>query len=62
MKWDYASEAFQEAVIIVGSMCLAAVALGLLVWLATVSVSAAIIIVFMLWIILFEEVDKWPTN
>lgn len=62
MKWDYASEAFQEAVTLVGSICLSAVALGLLAWLATISASATIIIVFMLHLTLHEESDKWPID
>lgn len=62
MNWGNAPEAFIQALKVTGAVCLSFISLWLLLWLATVSVSAAIIIVFMLWLIIFDEVDKWPTN
>lgn len=61
MNWGNALEAFKDAIVVVGVICLAAVVLGLLAWLATVSASAAVVI-FLTLILLWIEENKWPPD
>lgn len=61
MNWGNAPEAFKDAIVVVGSICIAAVVLGFLLWLATVSVSAAVII-FIAFLVLLKEENEWPTS
>lgn len=44
MKWDYASEALEEAILFVGTVCLFSVLIWALFQIAKVSVSAAVIL------------------